>query len=241
MTDQSQKDALKGQKGSKGMKGEEGAPGSDANAGDGQINVNAGNGLSVTGSNATANQTGNTTRTLSVKLKGTSLAVDANGLSVNQVDWTAITNTPTSYPPSSHSHTFNSLTSKSSGTGNYETTGYFVAGQDGGEVALTTNDGQGNANVTFNHTDGIPDQDGTSGRITVNTDTSGTTGYMNFSLKNSVKKGVATSLTERLKIAGDGTKLWVLLLLGTLKVMQIPQQLRLAQVVRLLQAQQMKL
>ena len=43
-----------------------GAPTVPGAANDGQINVNAGDGLSASGSNATANQSGNTTRTLTV-------------------------------------------------------------------------------------------------------------------------------------------------------------------------------
>ena len=44
----------------------------------------------------------------------------------------------------------------------------FVVG--GGGAGGTTNDGQGNANVTFNHQNGTPEQAGNCGRITVNTD-----------------------------------------------------------------------
>lgn len=50
-------------------------------------------------------------------------------------------------------------------------------------MALTVNDGYGNANVTFNHASGTPEQAGNVGRITVNTD--GTTGaYMAFGVKS---------------------------------------------------------
>ena len=171
--------------------------------GDGQINVNAGNGLQVSGSNATANQSGNTTRTLSAKLDGTTLAVSSAGLKVNNVPWGSVTGKPSTYPPSSHNHTFNSLTSKGSGTGNYKTTGYFVAGETSGNVGLTTNDGQGNANVTFNHVDGIPEQDGNSARIVSNVDsTSGA--YIAFEVKSNVKKNTSVSTTERLSVKEAG-------------------------------------
>jgi uncharacterized coiled-coil protein SlyX len=50
----------------------------DSQAGDGQINVNAGDGLSASGTNATANQTGDTTRTLSVKT-GNGISIDGSG------------------------------------------------------------------------------------------------------------------------------------------------------------------
>ena len=51
--------------------------------GNGTINVNAGNGLSVAGDNATANQTGDTTRTLTAVAADNSLSVTSSGISVN--------------------------------------------------------------------------------------------------------------------------------------------------------------
>lgn len=54
-----------------------------AAANDGQINVNAGNGLTATGDNATANQAGNTTRTLTVQAADNTITVAAGGISVN--------------------------------------------------------------------------------------------------------------------------------------------------------------
>ena len=51
--------------------------------GDGEINFNAGDGLSQTGNNATSNQTGNTTKTFSVKAADSSITVDSNGIKVN--------------------------------------------------------------------------------------------------------------------------------------------------------------
>ena len=90
-----------------------------------------------------------------------------------------------SYATSSHTHTFDSLTSKTSGTGDYSTNGNLASGRGSGGVALTINDGYGNANVTFNHEDGVPEQAGNAGRIEVNTDS--TTGaWMNFELKSGV-------------------------------------------------------
>ena len=48
---------------------------------DGQININAGNGLAASGSNATANQSGNTTRTLTaVADTGYAIDVTATGI-----------------------------------------------------------------------------------------------------------------------------------------------------------------
>ena len=52
--------------------------------GNGAINVNAGNGLSASGSNATANQSGATTRTLSAKAGDNTITVDSAGIKVNK-------------------------------------------------------------------------------------------------------------------------------------------------------------
>jgi hypothetical protein len=81
----------------------------------------------------------------------------------------------------SHTHAFNNLTAKTSGTGTYSTSGYFQAGRGSGGVALTHNDGYGNANVTFNHVNGIPEQGNNCGRIVVNTDST-TNATMTFEL-----------------------------------------------------------
>jgi hypothetical protein len=113
--------------------------------------------------------------------------------------------THTAYAASSHTHAFDSLTGKTSGTGNYATTGDLSAaniyggiagtigtGVGSGSVAMTINDGQGNANLTFNHIDGVADFAGNVGRIAVNTDaTSGAT--MIFDLKSNAATGAVTS------------------------------------------------
>ena len=52
--------------------------------GNGQINFNAGNGLAEAGTNATANQTGDTTKTFTVQAADTTISVAAGGISVNQ-------------------------------------------------------------------------------------------------------------------------------------------------------------
>ena len=65
-----------------------------------------------------------------------------------------------------------------------------VAGIGDGGVALTTNDGFGNANVTFNHKCGVPEQAGNSGRIEVNTDQCGSAS-MWFELASNVTCGSA--------------------------------------------------
>jgi len=72
-----------------------------------------------------------------------------------------------------------------------------------GEVALTVNDGGGNANVTFNHTSKVPDRDGNSGRIEVNVDSSGGE-YMAFELAGNVTSGVSVATTEIARINSTG-------------------------------------
>ena len=101
----------------------------------------------------------------------------------------------------SHTHSFNNLTGKTSGTGDYKTTGKFrssdniVSGEGSGGVALTANDGYGNANVTWNHEDGVPEQTGNAARIEVNTDSS-TGAAMYFELKSGVTGGTSVNLTN---------------------------------------------
>ena len=66
--------------------------------GNGNIVINAGDGLSATGDNATANQTGDTERTLSAKAGDSTILVDGDGIKVvNSTitpDWNNITNKP---------------------------------------------------------------------------------------------------------------------------------------------------
>lgn len=91
----------------------------------------------------------------------------------------------------SHLHSFANLAGKTSGTGDYSTSGNLEAGRGGGGVALTINDGQGNANVTFNHASGVAEQAGNVARIEVNTDA--TTGaYMGFHVANNAAAGSVT-------------------------------------------------
>ena len=70
------------------------------------------------------------------------------------------------------------------------TDSHVQSGDGSGGVALTVNDGYGNANVTFNHLEGVPEQNGNSARIEVNTDaTSSATMY--FEVASNVTSGVA--------------------------------------------------
>ena len=75
---------------------------------------------------------------------------------------------------------------------------------DGGSVAMTTNDGGGNANLCFNHASETPDQNGSSWRIYTNVD--GTNSSMYFNSNGNVTSGNAsTTVTNRLEITHTGT------------------------------------
>ena len=69
-----------------------------------------------------------------------------------------------------------------------------IAGEDSGGVALTINDGYGNANLTFNHRDGTPDQSGSANRIEAAVD--GTTGSFSFEIGDNVTIDTPTALTQ---------------------------------------------
>lgn len=87
------------------------------------------------------------------------------------------------------------------------TAGYDIiaGGNHAGKVALTINDGYGNANLTFNHTDGIPDVNGSSGRITCAVDSNQE--VMEFQLKGSVTAETPVTLTSVLKLYDDNIQL----------------------------------
>ena len=67
------------------------------------------------------------------------------------------------------------------------------AGNGSGEVALTVNDGFGNANLTFNHTAGLPDANGSAYRLVTNADS--TTAGWTFQMADSVTAGVSPTMT----------------------------------------------
>ena len=99
--------------------------------------------------------------------------------------------------------TFDGLSGKTSGTGDYSTSGDLVAGRGSGSIAMTINDGYGNSNVAFNHQDGTPDQNGNAARIVVNTDA--TTGAsIIFGVKSNVTGGVAVGVTNIMTITESG-------------------------------------
>ena len=100
----------------------------------------------------------------------------------------------------SHTHAFDNLTGKTSGTGEYSTNHFITAGRGSGGVSLTHNDGYGNANITWNHKSGVPEQNGNAARIHVNTDAS-TNAAMVFQVKSGVSSGAAITLTQALSLS----------------------------------------
>ena len=85
-----------------------------------------------------------------------------------------------------------------SASGTFRTSAsYIEAGKGSGSVALTINDGYGNANIAFNHLAGIPDANGSSCRIETSVDNS--TGFFMFEIGNNVTaNGSAVTLTNTL-------------------------------------------
>ena len=133
---------------------------------------------------------------------GAASGLDADTLDGQQgsyyLDYNNFTNTPTI-----GSGSFDGLTGKTSGTGDYSTSGDLVSGRGSGGAALTVNDGGGNANVTFNHQNATPEQNGNAGRMRVNTDsTSGA--RFRFDLKSNVTSGSQVALTEVFTMTESG-------------------------------------
>ena len=147
-----------------------------------------------------------------------------NGLDADTVDgqegsyylnYNNFTNTPT-IPTNNNELTngagyitglsFNGLSSKTSGTGEYSTNSHLVSGRGSGGVALTINDGYGNANVTFNHKSGTPEQDGKAGRIEVNTDSTSGAATMSFELGDATAS-TAAAITQILLLS-TGSSIW---------------------------------
>ena len=128
------------------------------------------------------------------------------------------------YLTSAGAASFDSLSSKTSGTGTYRTTGHIQSGTNGsGLVALTTNDGGGNANVTFNHADNAPDHAGyNTGRITVNVDsTTGASMVLSAGSGGAAPNSGLTIYENRISAAGR-----IDLIDGNLQLKQAADQLR---------------
>jgi len=86
------------------------------------------------------------------------------------------------------------------GAGNISFTGGVIEiGEGSGSVAMTINDGYGNANLAFNHASGVPDVNGNSLRIETNVDST-TTAQFVFEGKSNVTANSAVALTELFKM-----------------------------------------
>jgi len=93
------------------------------------------------------------------------------------------------------------------GTGSYSSSGsYWEIGNGSGSVAMTINDGYGNANLAFNHSYGIPDVSGSACRIVTAVD--GTTGSFVFEVGDNVTSGVATTLTDAMRLTSTAQTLY---------------------------------
>ncbi|WP_418637501.1 beta strand repeat-containing protein, partial [Winogradskyella sp.] len=77
------------------------------------------------------------------------------------------------------------------------------AGKNTGSVALTVNDSGGNANITFNNTDRIPDINGNAARISVNVDSS-TNAAMSFEIAEGVTAGTAVTTSTEMTLTTTG-------------------------------------
>ena len=88
-------------------------------------------------------------------------------------------------------------------TGTVKASNAVEVGEFSGSVALTINDGYGNANVTFNHRNGVPDSNGNSLRIETNVDSS-TGAYLRFRGASGVTGGTTASLTEFFEMTATG-------------------------------------
>ncbi len=72
-----------------------------------------------------------------------------------------------------------------------------------GSVALTANDGGGNANITFNNTSRIPDVDGNAARISVNVDNN-VNAAMSFEIAEGVTAGTAVVTSTGMTLTTTG-------------------------------------
>lgn len=122
------------------------------------------------------------------------------------------TTTPTTYKTTIDSLKPALVDNLSTGAPTWTTDGVLTAGDDiiaggndNGSIALTLNDGYGAANLTFNHTGGIPDRSTSSARISSSVDSNQE--LLDFQLKGSVTAGSSTALTSVLKLYDDKIQL----------------------------------
>ena len=99
---------------------------------------------------------------------------------------------------STYAITSNQLLTLTNSSTCIDASGHIVSGKGSGGVALTINDGYGNANVTFNHLGGVPEQTGNALRIETNTDG---TSNPTFSFEGkTISSTVAQSLTTMMTL-----------------------------------------
>jgi hypothetical protein len=77
---------------------------------------------------------------------------------------------------------------------------------DGGSIAMTTNDSGGNANVTFNHRNMVPDKDGSSARIRFDVDYPN--GAMYIEMANGVTAGENVTLPTKIRVTETTTTIY---------------------------------
>ena len=84
--------------------------------------------------------------------------------------------------------------------GRISTDDFVIAGRGEGGVALTHNDGGGNGNLCFNHVNQTPEQNGTSGRIDVNTDSTAGVAIMALGLLHSATNGTSSPTSDVIQL-----------------------------------------
>ena len=99
---------------------------------------------------------------------------------------------------STYAITSNQLLTLTNSSTCIDASGHIVSGKGSGGVALTINDGYGNANVTFNHLGGVPEQTGNALRIETNTD--GTSNPTFEAEGKTISSTVAQSLTTMMTL-----------------------------------------
>ena len=93
--------------------------------------------------------------------------------------------------------TFGRSTGNLTATG--DVSGSTITAGTGGAVALSTNDGSGNANLTFNHKGGVADQDGSAFRITGTTDVTEDC-RLDFNIYENITSGTAGTPSRILRL-----------------------------------------
>ena len=91
------------------------------------------------------------------------------------------------------------LTATGAGIFSGDVSGSTITAGTGGAVSLSTNDGSGNANITFNHKGGVADQDGSAFRITGTTDSTNPA-RLDFNIYENITAGSAGTPSRILRL-----------------------------------------